>query len=608
LKDVFLRELVSNASDALEKLRFAKVRGQPILDPDRELEIRIDTETRDGRKLLVVSDTGIGMTEDELRTNIGTIAHSGASAFLKSIDSSDAATVSLIGRFGVGFYSVFMVADRVVIRSRSASPEAAAVEWTSEGAGTYTIDSAPADATRGTRIEVTLKTSEERFAEASTIRAAIRKYSNFVPFPIRVGGDVVNRTTALWREPPNQVKDEQYSEFYRFISHDADDPVTRIHVSVDAPIQFSALLFVPRTNLEMLGFGEGKVSVQLYVKRVLIDAENENLLPKYLRFVRGVVESEDLPLNVSRETLQENTLVFKIRDTLTRKVLDALAELARKDAEEYAGFYRGFGRLLKEGYSDHPNRERFQELLRFNASASSDEKALLSLAEYVALMPAAQKAIYYLSGPSREALARDPRLELFRKKGIPVLYLYDVADEFVLGTLGKYKDHELVSAEGAKASDLAGVGAEDAAAAEPAPEGAPAEADIDGLLARFSSILGKRIRKVVRSERLVDSPVCLVSDDDRVSSHMDKVMRLLHKDAELPQRTLEVNPRHRLIASLARLHAADREDPFVAQACEQLFESYMLLDGYLSDPHRLVARVNDVLAEAAALKASAGSR
>jgi molecular chaperone HtpG len=609
-KDVFLRELISNATDAIEKVRFLKASGQAVADPDLPLEIKLETKTEGegdaARKTLTITDTGIGMTEAEVHANIGTIAHSGATAFLKQLaaEGKEAAQkdVSLIGRFGVGFYSVFMVAERIVLTTRSANADEPSVTWSSDGLGSYVVEAGPSDVPRGTRIEIHLKKEEDRFADAWTLKDAIRRYSNFVPFPILVDGEQTNQTSALWREPASQVKDEQYNEFFKLIGHDDEDPMLRLHYSVDAPIQFSSLLFVPKSNTESLGFGRGEVSLQLYVKRVLIDAENKNLLPSYLRFVRGVVESDDLPLNVSRETLQENRLVTKIRDTLTSKLLDKLLELAEKQPEEYRQFWEKFSRIFKEGYADFSNRQKFQDVLRFNSSRHDDEKGLISLKDYVSAMPAEQKGIYYLTGPSRAALLRDPRLELFRKWKIEVLYLQDMADEFVIGSAGNYDGKQLISADQVKPEDLKGVGGDDAA---DKPEDAAAKADIGVLAARFKEILGERVTDVRTSERLVDSPACLVSDDQQPSGHIEKMMRMMNKTTDLPQRVMELNPSHPLIKSLTDLVAKNSQDPFIERAAEQLFEGSMLVDGYLTDPHKLVERMNQILEDAA--KARSGS-
>lgn len=601
-KDVFIRELISNATDALEKVRFLQVEGRTIHSPELPLEIRIETKKEADLHQLIISDTGIGMTADEVRENIGTIAHSGTSAFveqLKAASGDEEKKLSLIGRFGVGFYSVFMAADKVELTTRAAAPDAQGVRWISDGLGTYTLENLSEDIPRGTQIVLTLKPDEARFAEVFTVRGAIERYSNFIPFPIRIDGEQVNQTKALWREPASQVTDEQYNEFFRLIGHDSEDPLLHLHTAVDAPWQYSALLFIPASNPEAMGFGEGEVSLQLYVRRVLIDGENKHLLPRYLRFVRGVVESEDLPLNVSRETLQENRIVSKIREQLTKQLLDQLIKLAADDAPKYEEIWRTFNRIFKEGYSDYAHREKFQELLRFNSSRHENAEGLMSLADYVAALPEGQKAIYYLSGPSRDALLRDPRLELFRKKKIEVLYLTEMADEFVLSSLGKYKDHELVSADQVKLDDLKELGTKSEDKQEEKQE---APDDIAPLIVKFKEILGDRVIDVRASERLVDSPACLVGDESQSSAHMDRVMRLMNKTADLPQRVLEINPRHQLIVDLTKLVSKHSDEPLVALACEQLFEGAMLVDGYLADPHRLVERMHQVLADAAAMK------
>ena len=605
-KDVFIRELISNATDALEKVRFLQVQGTELHSPDVPLEIRIEAKEQDEGKTLVISDTGIGMTEEEVRENIGTIAHSGASAFVENIrqGQEDQPDLSLIGRFGVGFYSVFIAADRVELTTRTSGKEGQAVRWTSDGTGTYTLEPLADELERGTRIEIHFRKEDEKFADEATVKAAIKRYSNFVGFPIFVNDELVNQTTAIWREPRHQIKDEQYNEFYKLVCHDMQDPQLKLHFSADAPIQFSALLFVPKNNPELMGFGQGEVSVQLYVKRVLIDAENKALLPRYLRFVKGVVESEDLPLNVSRETLQENTQLRSIRKLLTSRLLNQFLDLAKDEADEYQSFWRTYGKILKEGYNDYEQQDSLQELLRFNSSRHQDEQGLVGLAEYVDAMPEGQQAIYYLSGPSRDSLERDPRLELFRNKSVEVLYLCEVADEFVLNQLARYKDRELVSADQVNPSDLKQIGSSsDEEQSDEAKEKEDASATaIQPVIDRFKEILGERIIDVRESSRLVDSPACLVGDDQQMSGHMDKMIRMLNKSNDLPRRVLELNPQHELIRNLGRLVETNAQDPFVTNACEQLFEGAMLVDGYLADPHQLVERINQVLQETAALK------
>lgn len=601
-KDVFVRELISNAADALEKVRFQEASGAAVCDAGSPLEIQI--ESKPDEKLLVISDSGIGMTADEINQNIGTIAHSGATAFIEQLkqggDKDKTADVNLIGKFGVGFYSVFMAADKVVLTTRSAIKDAEAVVWTSDGAGSYTLETLSDDTPRGTKIEIHLKEDDKNFADEAEIKRVIQRYSNFVPFPIRVNGETANQTTALWREPARQIKDEQYDEFYKLISHDYQEPMMRLHHSLDGSIQFSSLLFVPKSNPEAMGFGEGEVSLQLYVQRVLIDGENKDCLPKYLRFVKGVVESQDIPLNVSRETLQQNRMIAQIRDILTKKLLDQFLELAENKPDEYLTFWNTYQRVLKEGYTDFVNREKIQELYRFASSTKGNDEELIGLSTYVEAMPENQPAIYYLTGPSREALDRDPRLELFRKKNIEVIYLYDVADEFVLSSLGKYKDYDLLSADHVKPDDLKSVGASSESDGKEVDESSgSSKVDVKSVVDRFKEVLGDRVVDVRVSERLVDSPACLVGDDNQMSSHMEKMMRMMNKEETLPKRVLEINADHSLITRLSDRLSKDDKDPFVATACEHLFEGCMLLDGYLTDPHQFVGRMNQVLNDAA---------
>jgi molecular chaperone HtpG len=605
-KDVFVRELISNATDALEKVRFMDASGTTLQDPDLSLEVRIETDKE--KSLLVVSDSGVGMTADEVEANIGTIAHSGATAFLEQLkrdnQSEQSDDVNLIGRFGVGFYSVFMVAKKVVLTSRSGDPSAEAVVWTSDGAGTYTLDTPEEEVPRGTRIEIHLNDDDSQFADEDEIKSVIQRYSNFVPFPVLVNGEQINQTTALWREPASQIEDSQYDEFYKLVSHDFQEPMLRLHHSVEGTIQYSALLFVPKSNPEMMGFGEGDVSLQLYVQRVLIDGNNQDCLPKYLRFVKGVVESEDIPLNVSRETLQQNQVIRKIRDKLTSKLLDQFLTMAEKEPEKYKEFWNNFNRFLKEGYSDFANREKLQELLRFNSSRHDSADDLISLSHYVEAMPSGQSAIYYLSGPSREALDRESRLELFRKNKVEVLYLYDMADEFVLESLGNYQEKKLISADNANPEDLGQIEGGGDLENEKSEEDQEPTADISSVIARFKAVLGDRVIDVKTSERLVNSPACIVGGDE-VSGHMEKMIRMMNKSTDFPKRIMELNAKHSLIQSLAKIISDDPSNDFIDKACNQLFEGCMLLDGYLTDPHTFVERMNDVLDDAAK---SAGER
>ena len=380
-REIFLRELISNSSDALDKLRFESTKGSEIEDKDLPLEIRVNFNEK--KKLITVSDTGIGMTKDELIKNIGTIAKSGSSEFIKQLQENKAEANNIIGKFGVGFYSVFMVAEEVIIKTKSYRKNTKAVEWRSNGLGDYEIMEPDEKLKRGTTIEIHLKDDAKDFADKYRLETVIKKHSNFVNFPIYLEKEKINTVSAIWREPKSSVKKEQYDEFYKFMSHDPDEPMDVIHNSVDAPIQFHSLLFIPKKNFDFFGFGREDYGLDLYVRRVLIQHQNKDLLPEYLRFVKGVVESEDLPLNISRETLQENIIFTKISNTVTSQVLSFLTKKAKDKPEEYTEFWNEHGKYLKLGYSDFTNMDKIKELLRFNSSHNEDEKGLTSLEEYV---------------------------------------------------------------------------------------------------------------------------------------------------------------------------------------------------------------------------------
>ena len=380
-REIFLRELISNSSDALDKLRFLSTKGTEIADKDLPLEIKVNFNEK--KKLLTVSDTGIGMTKDELINNIGTIAKSGSADFIKTLQENKADANNIIGKFGVGFYSVFMVADKVVIKSKSYLKDAAPIEWISDGLGSYEIAEIDEKLPRGTTIEIHLKEDAKEFAEKYRLETTIKKHSNFIQFPIYLEKEKVNTVSAIWREPKSSVKKEQYVEFYKFLTYDNEEPMDIIHKSVDAPIQFHSLLFIPKKNFDFFGMNREDYGLDLYVRRVLIQHKNKDLLPEYLNFIKGVVDSEDLPLNISRETLQENIIFTKISNTVTSQVLSYLIDKAKDKPEEYIEFWKEHGRYFKLGYMDFTNADKYQQLLRFNSSNNQDDKGLTSLEEYV---------------------------------------------------------------------------------------------------------------------------------------------------------------------------------------------------------------------------------
>ena len=594
-REIFLRELISNASDALEKLRFEQNRGAEIADPDLPLEIAITVDRQ--AKVLTITDTGIGMSEAELIENIGSIAHSGTEQFMAALGKDESQASSIIGRFGVGFYSVFMVAGKVVLTTKSARPGEPAWAWTSDGLGGYELSPAEGQAPRGTSIAVHLKDEAVDFLEPGFLKEVINRHSHFIAFPILVDSQRVNTVSALWREPKSSVTQEQYQEFYTFLTHDPEAPMETIHVSVDAPVQFSALVFVPSKGEDMFALQRPDRGLDLYARRVLITRGATELLPDYLGFCRGIVDSEDLPLNISRETLQENRVLKNIAHAVQKDILTRLSSKAKSDPEAYAAFWKEHGKVFKLGYNDFLNREAIAELLRFDSSAL-DEEGLVSLGDYVTRAKTGQKSVYYLSGASRQALELNAHLEIFKRKGLEVLFLYEPIDEFALESLRAYKEFSFKSAEQVQAKDLAEF--PDLAAPEEAAEPLSQEqsTDLDGLMARIKDILGDKVTQVRRSERLRTSASCLVSADGQMSSQMQKILRVMSKDVTVPDKIMEINADHPLIRNLLKIYEAQADDPFIADTAEQLYESALLLEGYLSDPHKMVGRINAILERA----------
>ncbi len=595
-REIFLRELISNASDALDKLRFESNRGTAIADNDLPLEIKIEFD--DKKKTLTITDTGIGMTRDELITNIGTIAKSGTEEFVRLMAEAKGDVSNIIGKFGVGFYSVFMVAKEVVIKSKSYRADEPAIEWHSDGLGDYEITELSNGTKRGTQIEIHLKEDAEEFVQKWKLEGAIKKHSNFITFPIYLENEKINTVTAIWREPKSSVKKEQYNEFYKFLSYDTEEPADVIHKSVDAPIQFNVLLFIPKKSNEFFWYDKENYGLDLYVRRVLIQHKNKDLLPEYMSFVKGVVDSEDLPLNISRETLQENAVFTKIASSVTSNVLSYLQEKANNDKEAYASFWREHGKIFKLGYSDFANHDKYLELLRFNSSASADSKELCSFGEYASRMKEGQKEIYYIFGNNREALQSDPHMEIFKNKGLEVFFLYDPIDEFVIQSIRKYKEFDIKSVDSVdmkKLNDLKNV---EETKKEETPLEKSDEKHFSSLLASMKKILGDRVEDVVKSTRLVDSPSCLVSKDDSMSASMKKILKMSKQDVSLDKKVLEINSDHKLIRNLIKVYKTDASDKFIDDVTEQLFESALLQEGSLEDPHKLIKRLNQTLEQA----------
>ena len=585
-REIFLRELISNASDALNRYQFTALTQHEVRDADAELAIRLTGDT--AAHTLTIADSGIGMTREELIENLGTIAHSGAATFLKSLQEGQK-VADLIGQFGVGFYSVFMVADEVRVTSLSYRPDATAWTWTASGGENYSLE--PAEkAERGTRIEIKLKEDAYDFAEVWRLREIIHKHSDFVSFPIYLGDEAqaVNRQTALWREPGSKITTEAAADFYKQLTLDFSAPLVHAHLNTDAPVQISALLFVPASTERGMFSLRKDHGLKLYSRKVLIQEYAKDLLPNYLRFVEGVVESEDVPLSVSRETVQTTRVMERIKNALTHKLIDTLKETAVKDTETYAKFWKLFGPFIKEGMATEATaREKLIPLLRFYSSRPGAGEALTSLAEYVGRMDPTQRTIYYLLGDDLKSVAHSPHLDLFRQQNLEVLFMVDPLDSFMLTGLTTYEGYELKSADDP--------GLDLPRRETPLEADALPEAEFDALTARFKEQLGDRIAGVRATDRLVDNAMRLVAPDDAKGHEMDRVRRLLEKDFTVPPKMVELNRQHPLIKNLAARLAADPADPLASEVIEQLFESALLVEGLLPNPAAMVGRIQKLM-------------
>ncbi len=595
-RDIFVRELISNSADALEKFRHQSLLEEEVFDSHMPLEIAIDVDEKN--HTLTISDSGIGMTREELETNLGTIAHSGSNTFLSELAEAAKKDVSLIGQFGVGFYSAFMAGKKVRVLSRSYIPDAEGYEWSSDGSGSYTL-TPEKGLRRGTRIIIELKDDAHEFADEDKIKQIIKQYSNFVPFPIKVKDETVNTVQALWKRNKNEIKEEEYSEFYKFIGNAFDDPRFRLHFSVDAPLAINALLFVPKENIERLGFGRMKSGVNLYCQKVLIEQHSENILPEWLRFLKGVVDSEDLPLNISRQALQDSALVAKLKQVLTKRFLKFLGEQAQEDAEKYNEFFTEFGLYLKEGATiDYAYRDEIAKLLRFESSKSEPGK-LISLSEYTERMAEGQKEIYYINGTSRSAAESGPYVEAFRKRDIEIIYTLEPIDDFVMNHLGEFDGKKLVSADRGDL-DLSAIKSSGEVEEKDKKSGLEPEV-VESLTGWIKETLGGRVKEVIVSRRLVDSPAIIVNPDGFMTSTMERVMQAARLEKgeplqELGNKNLEINTEHPLIKQLSLLRGTDEE--FAKNVIEQVFDNALIQAGLMVDPRQMVQRSYKILERA----------
>lgn len=596
-REIFLRELVSNASDALDRARFLA-----LVEPDlngKDLDSAIDITVDKANRTLTIEDTGIGMTREEAVKNLGTIAHSGTKRFMeeakKAEDEGKKLDLNLIGQFGVGFYSALMVADRVDVESLSGRAGSEPIHWSTDGEGAYSL-SAGTRKTRGTRITLHLKADTDEFLDRHRIRHVVKHYSNYVMHPISVqvtgAGDDdseperINDGTAVWSRRPADVEEDDYAEFYKHVMGGfvlpGDEALGRLHIRLDAPIQFQSLLFVPSRAPADL-FMEDRKALQLYAQRVMIMESCDSLLPSYLRFFRGVVDSEDLPLNVSREMLQEHKALSAIRRQLTRKALGLLEDTAKEDAERYGKIWKEFGTVIREGiHTDNSHREKLSELLRYPTASQPD--GLSSLAAYVEAMPEGQEDIYYITGDTAFCLSKSPQLEAFRAKGYDVLLMSDAVDEWVVQSLTEYQGKKLVS-----------VTQDDV---KPGEHEADAKA-IETLVGRAKEILGERVSDVRASSRLHDSASCLVDAAGGLSRNMERILRAANRNVPSTARILELNPGHAFVKAAEGLAANEPKSERLTAWVELLLDQANLAEGTVPDPAATVRRIQAVLDEVA---------
>lgn len=616
-KEVFLRELISNASDALEKLRHLQAANHQgddgsnkIVDPDVPLEIRVETDEMNGT--LTISDTGIGLTKDDMIQNLGTIARSGSKAFMNELkkahgegDAISATSRGIIGKFGVGFYSSFMVGEKVEVRSKPAyttKEDLGPLVWSSTGIGSYDIGELADDIRqdRGASIVIHLKDEEAEYADEKKIEAILKKYSNFVNFPIFLNGTRVNTINAVWTEDPKTVSDETYSEFYKYVANAYDEPLDTLHYRADAPVEIKSLFFIPSFHSEKYGMGRMEPSISLYSRKVLIEANSPNILPDWLRFLKGVVDSEDLPLSISREKAQDTTLIAKLRKALTRKFISHLTTMARKNPDKYKSeFYREYSFFLKEGVcQDFEFQEQLSKLLYFETSKQPNGE-ISSLEEYVSRCTPEQKEIYYLCAPTRDMAVQSPYLEAFEKAGREVILVFSAIDDFVFSNLSSFQGRNIVSAEKGDL-DLGDTtdkdGEEDDSVNK--DELGLSQKEADEFCAWFQLTLGDKVSKCKVTDRLHSSPA-VVTDNE--SGAMRRMMRMVETQGDgaipsvmnLPKQQVEINPKHPIIAGM---YAIREKEPELAKVCaEQIYDNCLVAAGLLDDGRSMLGRLNDIL-------------
>ena len=600
-KEIFLRELISNASDAADKLRFEATTDDALFEGDSDLHVFVSYDK--DASTITIRDNGIGMSRDEVIANIGTIARSGTKEFFSQLSGDQEKDAHLIGQFGVGFYSSFLVADKVTLTTRRAGLTAEhGVEWTSAGDGEFTLETVE-KAQRGTEIVLHLREDAAEYLNDWKLRSVISKYADHIPFPIRMmkpeatdhEGNVtepaheetVNQASALWAKSKSDLTDEDYSNFYKHVAHDFEDPIAHMHQRLEGKYEYTLLFYLPKRAPFDLWQAEAKHGVKLYVKRVFIMEATEDLMPRYLRFVRGVMDSNDLPLNVSREILQKSPAMDAMKKGASKRVLSWLSDLAKNEPETYAGFWSEFGNCLKEGViEDSVNKEAIASLLRF--SSTENDEQVVTLSDYIGRMKEGQDSIYYITAETLAAAKNSPHLEIFRKKGIEVLLLSDRIDEWLTSHLDKFEDMELVSIAKGEL-DLSGIG-ENAEEETKAHEEAVKSAE--PAIKKIKEVLGERVKDVRATDRLTESPACLISDTFDMSGNMERILRQAGQDIPSVKPILEINPEHELVKRLAKMRSEEKIKDF----SEVLFDQAVLAEGALpEDPAGFVRKINALL-------------
>lgn len=605
-RDIFLRELISNASDAMTRLHFEMLTNRDVFDPDAELAIHMHVPEvdEDAPKKLIIKDSGIGMTAAELVTNLGTIAQSGAREFLAKLDEGvEFDATDVIGQFGVGFYSVFMVADEVRVVSRSFQPDAEAAAWISDGSDQYRIEPAEKE-DRGTEIHITLRKDAEDFANEWKLKQIVKKHSDFVRYPIYVGEEQANQQASLWRKRPSDVAADDYEKFYQQMTMEFEPPLATVHFRSDAPINVRALLFVPARREPGIMAARKDPGVMLYSHNVLIQEYCTDLLPDWLNFVDGVVDSEDLPLNVSRETVQNNRLMRQLSKLIKGRVLRELNKIAKEDAEKYAGFWREFGRVLKEGVATDPlAKEDLLPLFRYATSKSNGD--WVSLDEYLERMPADQEEIYFVIGNDETSVRSSPHLDPFKARDLEVLFWTDPLDIFLATMLNEYKEKKFRNIDDGdlELPPLDETEAETETAASTLPE-----PDFNRFVGRCVTTLGDRVTEVRASKVLKDSPVRLVSPADAPNQEMQRIQRWLNQAYEVPKKILEVNRNHPLVANLARLITEQPDSELINLGIEQLYDSALVQEGLHPNPTAMLPRIQELLLLATKAQAAANGK